>query len=147
VEEKLGLQKKLAKANKLSALGLMAGSVAHDLNNILSGIVSYPDLLLLQMEETDRYYEQIKKIQAAGKRAAAVVSDLVTIARGGASPKSVENVNEIILNHLNSLEHLERLGGFPHAVIETRLQKEFIQHMLLTTAYAQDSAEPDRQFS
>lgn len=123
VEEKLGLQKKLANANKLSALGLMAGSVAHDLNNILSGIVSYPDLLLLQMQETDRYYEQIKKIQAAGKRAAAVVSDLVTIARGGASPKSVENVNEIILNHLSSLEHLERLGSFPHAVIQTRLQK------------------------
>jgi PAS domain S-box-containing protein len=122
-EEKLGLQKKLAKANKLSALGLMAGSVAHDLNNILSGIVSYPDLLLLQMQETDRYYEQIKKIQAAGKRAAAVVSDLVTIARGGASPKTVENVNEIILNHLNSLEHLERLGSFPHAVIQTKLQK------------------------
>jgi PAS domain S-box-containing protein len=123
VEEKLVLQKKLAKANKLSALGLMAGSVAHDLNNILSGIVSYPDLLLLQMQETDRYYEQLKKIQAAGKRAAAVVSDLVTIARGGASPKSVENVNEIILNHLGSLEHLERLGNFPHAVIQTRLQK------------------------
>ncbi len=123
VEEKLSLQKKLAKANKLSALGLMAGSVAHDLNNILSGIVSYPDLLLLQMQETDRYYEQIKKIQAAGKRAAAVVSDLVTIARGGASSKSVENVNEIILHHLSSLEHLERLGSFPHAVIHTRLEK------------------------
>jgi PAS domain S-box-containing protein len=123
VEEKLGLQKKLAKANKLNALGLMAGSVAHDLNNILSGIVSYPDLLLLQMKETDKYYAQIKKIQAAGKRAAAVVSDLVTIARGGASPKTVENVNEIIFNHLNSLEHLERLGNFPQAVIQTKLQK------------------------
>ena len=52
-EEKLGLQKKLDKASKLSALGLMAGSVAHDLNNILSGIVSYPDLLLLQMSESE----------------------------------------------------------------------------------------------
>jgi PAS domain S-box-containing protein len=123
VEEKLSLQKKLAKANKLSALGLMAGSVAHDLNNILSGIVSYPDLLLLQMKESDRYYEQIKKIQAAGKRAAAVVSDLVTIARGGASTKTVENINDIILSHLSSLEHLERLANFPHAIIQTKLNK------------------------
>jgi len=122
-EEKLGLQKKLAKASKLSALGLMAGSVAHDLNNILSGIVSYPDLLLLQMSESDRYYEQIKKIQAAGKRAAAVVSDLVTIARGGAAPKTVENINEIILNHLGSLEHGERLANFPNVVVQTTLQK------------------------
>lgn len=123
MEDKLTLQKKLAKANKLSALGLMAGSVAHDLNNILSGIVSYPDLLLMQMHESDKYYEQIKKIQAAGKRAAAVVSDLVTIARGGASIKTVENINDIILNHLGSIEHLERLATFPQAIIQTQLRK------------------------
>ncbi len=122
-EEKLKLQKKLAKAGKLSALGLMAGSVAHDLNNILSGIVSYPDLLLAQMGETDKYYVQIKKIQEAGKRAAAVVSDLVTIARNGASPKTIENINDIILDHLNSLEHLERLANFPNTRIQTRLNK------------------------
>jgi PAS domain S-box-containing protein len=122
-EEKLGLQKKLAKAGKLNALGLMAGSVAHDLNNILSGIVSYPDLLLLQMSESDRYYEQIKKIQSAGKRAAAVVADLVTIARGGTLTKTVENLNALILNHLSSLEHLERLANFPQAMIQTKLHK------------------------
>lgn len=120
-QEKLELQKKLAKASKLNALGLMAGSVAHDLNNILSGIVSYPDLLLAQMRETDKYYAQIKKIQEAGKRAAAVVSDLVTIARNGASPKTIENINDIIRDHLNSLEHLERLADFPHTIIQTRL--------------------------
>ncbi len=122
-KEKLGLQKSLAKASKLNALGLMAGSVAHDLNNILSGIVSYPDLLLAQMNETDKYYVQIKKIQEAGKRAAAVVSDLVTIARNGASVKTIENINTIVLDHLNSLEHLERLTEFTHAIIQTSLHK------------------------
>ncbi len=122
-KERLDLQKKLAKANKLSALGLMAGSVAHDLNNILSGIVSYPDLLLMQMNETDKYYGQIKKIQAAGKRAAAVVSDLVAIARNGASQKTVENINSIVLDHLNSLEHGERLATFPNAIVQTQLHK------------------------
>ncbi|MGB3211005.1 MAG: response regulator [Desulforhopalus sp.] len=122
-EENLSLQNKLAKAAKLSALGLMAGSVAHDLNNILSGVVSYPDLLLMQMDSSDRYYEQIKKIQSAGKRAAAVVSDLVTIARGGASTQTVENVNDILLSHLSSIEHVERLANFPSAFIQTKLQK------------------------
>ena len=123
-EEKLALQNKLAKAGKLSALGLMAGSVAHDLNNILTGIVSYPDLLLMQMSKSDRYYEQIKKIQSAGKRAAAVVSDLVTIARGGMSTKTVENINDIILSHLSSLEHVERLAAFPNVVVQTKLRKD-----------------------
>lgn len=123
-EEKLLLQLKLAKAQKLRALGLMAGSVAHDLNNILTGIVSYPDLLLSQMAETDRYYPSIKKIQESGKRAAAVVSDLVSIARGRLPKTSVENINEIILSHLSSLEHSERQAAHPGVVIQTELQND-----------------------
>ena len=123
-EEKLLLQLKLAKAQKLRALGLMAGSVAHDLNNILTGVVSYPDLLLSQMEESDRYYPPIKKIQEAGERASAVVSDLVSIARGRLPKTTVENINDIILSHLSSLEHTERQASFPGVVIQTQLQKD-----------------------
>lgn len=121
-EEKLLLQLKLAKAQKLRALGLMAGSVAHDLNNILTGVVSYPDLLLSQMSESDRYYPSIKKIQEAGQRASAVVSDLVSIARGRLPKTSVENINDIILSHLSSLEHTERQASYPGVIIQTQLQ-------------------------
>jgi two-component system cell cycle sensor histidine kinase/response regulator CckA len=123
-EDKLLLQLKLAKAQKLRALGLMAGSVAHDLNNILTGVVSYPDLLLSQMTESDRYYPSIKKIQESGKRAAAVVSDLVSIARGRLPKTSVENINDIILSHLSSLEHSERQATHPGVVIQTELQND-----------------------
>lgn len=123
-EESLALQNKLAKANKLQALGLMAGAVAHDLNNILTGVVSYPELLLSQLDESDRFYAELKKIQAAGKRAAAVVADLVMLARGGSTPIFVENINEIILNHLNSIEHCQRLAKFPNIVIQTNLQQD-----------------------
>ncbi len=125
-EEKLDLQKKLASASKLNALGLMAGSIAHDLNNILSGIVSYPDLLLLQMSKSDKYYRQIQKIQEAGKRAAAVVSDLVTITRGKEQPKTAENPNEIVLRYLNSLEHCERLATYSNVTVQTRLEKNIL---------------------
>lgn len=122
-EEKLTLQNKLAVASKLNALGLMAGSIAHDLNNILTGIVSYPDLLLLQMNESDKYYTQIQKMQEAGKRAAAVVSDLVAITRGTEQPKIATNLNEIIIRYLNSLEHGERLANYPKISIQTKLIK------------------------
>lgn len=122
-EEKLNLQRKLAKANKLKALGLMAGSVAHDLNNILSGIVSYPELLLSQMDKSDKFYNEIARIQDAGKRAAAVVADLVLLARGGSASANIENINDIILSHLSSIEHRERLANYPNVIIETNLQK------------------------
>lgn len=48
--EKRTLEVKLQNAKKLESLGTLAGGVAHDLNNILSGIVSYPDLLLYDLD-------------------------------------------------------------------------------------------------
>jgi len=122
-EEKFELHRKLEKANKIKSLGLMAGAVAHDLNNILSGVVSYPDLLLAQMNESDRFYLHIKKIQEAGKRAASVVRDLVALTRGSSLPKTVENINSLILNYLDSIEHNERLAHYPDVLIQTNLQK------------------------
>ena len=122
-KEKLALHKKLAKDNSLKELGKLAGFVAHDLNNILSGVVSYPDLLLSQMDTSDKFYEKIKRIQEAGKRAATVVADLLVLARGGTSLVSVENINDIILNHLSSIEHCERMLNYPGVTIKTDLQQ------------------------
>jgi len=86
--QKRRLEEQLARSRKMEALGLLAGGVAHDLNNILSGIVTYPELMLLKMEETDPLRKQVKSIMAAGKRAAAVVQDLLTLARGVAYKKN-----------------------------------------------------------
>ncbi len=125
-EEKLILQSKLGKAQKLKALGLMAGSVAHDLNNILTGLVTYPDLLLYQMGESNKFYPSIKKIQESGKRASAVVNDLIMLARGRLPQANVENINEIILRHLQSIEHTERQSRFPNVIIQTQLQSDLL---------------------
>ncbi len=105
-QEKLDLQLQLAKASKMEALGLMAGSVAHDLNNILAGIVSFPEIMLMEMDESNKHRKSVKIIQEAGRRAASVVSDLVTIARGGMKDyRTVKNLNTIISSHLASIEH------------------------------------------
>ena len=123
-KEKLALQDKLARATRLEALGLMAGSVAHDLNNILTAVVSYPEILLKQMREQDPYYQEIKKIQEAGKRAAAVVADLVSVARGKKTKPPPIDLNEQIISHLESIEHNERLTAYPGVKIDTGLQTD-----------------------
>lgn len=123
-QEKLELQENLAKANKLEALGLMAGSVAHDLNNILSGIVSLPEILLMDRDLSAKHRKAIHSIQEAGKRAASVVSDLISIARDRATPQIINKPNTIIIDHLSSLEHVDYITRFPGISIQLELSDD-----------------------
>jgi PAS domain S-box-containing protein len=109
------------RSRKMESLGLLAGGVAHDLNNILSGIVSYPDLLLTDLPQDSKLRKPIETMQEAGKRAAAIVLDLLTVARGVATTKEPLNLNQSIRDYLNSPE-LEKLAQFYPAIkIETDL--------------------------
>ena len=114
ITEKKRLADQLQKARKMEAMGLMAGGVAHDLNNILSGIVTYPELLLMDLAEESPLRKPIKTIQESGLRAADVVEDLMTIARGVATGKDVLNLNTIVAEYLGSAEHqrLEKTHAF-----------------------------------
>ncbi|MEA2040516.1 MAG: ATP-binding protein [Thermodesulfobacteriota bacterium] len=100
-------EEKLARSKTMEAMGLMAGGVAHDLNNILSGIVSYPELLLMNLPEDSPLRKPIKTIQESGMRAADVVADLMTIARGVASSKEVLSLNTVVKEYQKSVEHQE----------------------------------------
>jgi len=110
-----------ARSKKMESLGLLAGGVAHDLNNILSGIVSYPELLLLELPENSKLRKPIQTMQESGKRAAAIVIDLLTVARGVATIKEPTNLNRLKLDYLASPE-FEKLKQYHEAVkIETSL--------------------------
>ncbi|WP_457574324.1 response regulator [Desulfolithobacter sp.] len=122
-QKRLVLMEKLADAKRMESLGLMAGSVAHDLNNILAGILTYPELLLLDLDEDFKYREEIELIRDAGKRAAAVVNDLLTVARGATCKKEVHNLNVIISGYVNSPECKELTKRYPDITIETELEQ------------------------
>jgi len=113
MQQKIALMEKLADAKRMESLGLMASSVAHDLNNIMAGIITYPELLLLDLGEGFKYRDELKMIREAGKRAAAVVNDLLTVARGATCKKEVHNVNTIVTDYLNSVEFKELCQRFP----------------------------------
>jgi PAS domain S-box-containing protein len=68
------LEAELQRARKMEAIGTLAGGVAHDLNNILSGIVSYPELILLDLPGDSPLREPIKTMKASGERAAAIIA-------------------------------------------------------------------------
>jgi len=87
-EENARLQIKLQQAQKMEAIGTLARGVAHDLNNVLAGIVSYPDLLLMDIPEDSPLRKPMLTIKNTGKKAAAIVQDLLTLARRGVDPRS-----------------------------------------------------------
>jgi len=89
-------QEKIARLQKMESLGLLAGGVAHDLNNVLSGIVSYPDLLLLDLPEDSSLRNPIETMKKSGHRAVAIVQDLLTVARGVATMIEPLNLNDIV---------------------------------------------------
>ena len=119
-------EEKLARSKKMEAMGLMAGGIAHDLNNILSGIVSYPELLLMDLPEDSPLRKPIKTIQESGMRAADVVGDLLTIARGVASGKEVLNLNAVVEEYLNSAEHQKLEKIHPLSTFKTELDSELL---------------------
>ncbi|MCP4727143.1 MAG: PAS domain S-box protein, partial [bacterium] len=90
------MREQLNRAQKMESLGRLAGAVAHDLNHILTGLVTYPDLLLLDIEETDPFRPKIESIKNSGRRAAELVQDLLTMARGGIVNLETVNLNDII---------------------------------------------------
>jgi signal transduction histidine kinase/ActR/RegA family two-component response regulator len=102
--ERLKLETQLQRAQKMEAIGTLAGGVAHDLNNILSGLVSYPELLLMELEEDSPLRAPILTIKKSGENAARVVNDLLTLARRGVAVTEVLNLNRIISDYLNSPE-------------------------------------------
>jgi PAS domain S-box-containing protein len=119
-EEKKELQLCLQRAQKMEAIGTLAGGVAHDLNNILSGIVSYPELLLMDLAEESPLRKPILTIKKSGERAAAIVQDLLTLARRGVETSEVMNLNQVVTDYLASPEFSKLLLN--HPALSTTLQ-------------------------
>ncbi|MGA2330956.1 MAG: PAS domain S-box protein [Syntrophales bacterium] len=122
-EERQRLQELLHRGEKMEALGTLAGGVAHDLNNVLGIVVGYSELLLSEMDETSEARSRVMNIMQGGERAAAIVQDLLTLARRGVQTRKVININTTIDDYQKSPE-FEKLRSFHSNVrIEIKLEE------------------------
>ncbi|MHB8835642.1 MAG: hybrid sensor histidine kinase/response regulator [Candidatus Methylomirabilia bacterium] len=115
--EKREIEDQLARAKRMESLGVLAGGVAHDLNNILCGIVGYPDLLLLDCTEEGFLKTSLLEIKKSGEKAATVVQDLLTLSRRGVVVTDVVNLNDIVADYLQSPEHAQLVKSFPDIAV------------------------------
>lgn len=117
------LETELSSAQKMEVLGRLAGGVAHDLNNVLSGIVSYPDLLLLDLPAESPLRSPLKSIKKSGERAAAIVQDLLALARRGVMVKKAIILNDVLEEYFQSPEYTRLCSSHPGITMEQHLDK------------------------
>jgi PAS domain S-box-containing protein len=122
--EKEDLRERLRLAQKMEAIGTLAGGVAHDLNNILAGIVGYPELLLMELPATHPWRQAVEAIQKSGEKAAAIVQDLLTMARRGVASKELVDLNQVVGEYLHSPEFARLKQKHTTVQINTRLARK-----------------------
>ncbi len=120
-QEKQEMSDRLARAQRMESLGILAGGVAHDLNNLLGPLVAYPDLILADLPPHSPLRQDMLQIKQAAERSAAVVQDLLTLARRGAYQMSPLSLNEVIRDYVESLHWAELKARNPHVVCEMAL--------------------------
>ncbi|MCJ8503048.1 ATP-binding protein [Desulfatitalea alkaliphila] len=110
-KERRSLEDRLQLAQKMEALGILSGSVAHDLNNVLMGVVSYPDLLLMQLPEDSPMRKMVSVIRNSGMKAAAMVQEMLAMTRRGLASGEVVNLDMILGDFMMSPE-MEKIKKF-----------------------------------
>ncbi|MCE5283128.1 MAG: PAS domain S-box protein [Deltaproteobacteria bacterium] len=124
-ERKL-LEERLQRSEKMEALGTLAGGVAHDLNNVLGVVVGYGEMLVDEIKAPAPAKAHAKKVLEGGMRAAAIVQDLLTMARRGVQARSVLNLNTVIEECRKTPEFERALSPNPRIKLRVDLDPELL---------------------
>jgi PAS domain S-box-containing protein len=95
-EETKRLEAKFLQAQKLEAVGRLAGGIAHDFKNLMTTVIGYSDLLLMRSSPDDFGHEELQEIKKAGNRAASLTHQLLAFSRKQSLEPKVLDLNEVI---------------------------------------------------
>jgi PAS domain S-box-containing protein len=120
-EQREVLQRRLEKAERMESLGLLAGGVAHDLNNILGPLVAYPDLIMMKLPPDSPHRRQLSIMGKAAQDAADVIQDLLALARRGRCELKPIDINDVVRQYLESPNCLSLQASHPAVGVNTLL--------------------------
>jgi PAS domain S-box-containing protein len=98
ITEHKALEQQLLQAQKMEAVGRLAGGVAHDFNNLLMAITGYGELMRAKVLKEDPLYGHLENILKAGERASALTQQLLTFSRQQIIQPQVIDLNRVVLD-------------------------------------------------
>jgi two-component system, cell cycle sensor histidine kinase and response regulator CckA len=106
ITERRMLEAQVRQASKMDAIGRLASGVAHDVNNLLSVVLSYSEMLAEELEESDRMRSDLDEIRAAGARAADLMRQLLAFSRQQVLQPKLVDLAEIVAGMEKMLRRL-----------------------------------------
>ncbi len=140
-------EEQLRQAQKMEAVGLLAGGVAHDFNNILSVILSYSQLLLGDLKEGEPMWNDVEQIHRAGARAADLTRQLLSFSRHQVIESKVLDLNDVLVGVDKMLQrvlgaHIDLVSRPAPSLGRVRADRGSIEQVVMNLAINARDAMP-----
>lgn len=153
ITEMKRLKEQLYHSDKLASLGLLVSGVAHEINNPLTGILAYAELLNMRVED-EELKKDLEKIINSAERCKKIVENLLTFSRQKTPSRSLESINEIIDKAIelraywlrtSNIEVVRNYGlNLPTLYVDSQQIQQVILNLLLNAEHAIVEAKRER---
>ena len=148
ITEEKRLKEQFLQAQKMEAIGVLAGGVAHDFNNILTTIIGNAQLAQINMEKDDLLYESIEEIKKAGERGSRLTSQLLAFSRKQIIQPTMLNLNDIITNMEKMIgrligEDVKLLMNLEPKLFPVKMDKGQIEQVIMNLVVNAKDAMPE----
>ncbi len=146
ISQRKAMEQQLLLADKLASIGQLAAGIAHEINNPLSIILGYAQLLLREQKEGTQAYSDYKKIEKSAHACKAIVSDLLSFSRSALTRKKAGHIHDAfkeilsVVQHQFELDKIEITTNFdldlPRMVMDEGKVKQVLMNLLMNAKQA-----------